>query len=200
MDTMTLTLNHASVPCCLYGSPSLRSGSASTARGSLRRPSHFAQVGRPKGWQVLAIDLPGHWAPARPGSSPGTLSPELRACSPCPDRSGTAWPPGPSALGAWFSLAGLSGPPPGPSPLRLPGAGHGRLIQEMMSWAGVTESRLESGEISTEFSETLSWPLSPVRPCPPCLPLGDPHPSSGPKGPSWYPRTQWTALPAACCS
>ncbi len=34
-----------------------------------------------------------------------------------------------------------------------------RLIQEMMSWAGVTESRLEAeGEISTEFGETLSWP------------------------------------------
>ena len=33
-----------------------------------------------------------------------------------------------------------------------------RLIQDMMCWAGVTESQLrEQGEIPTDFGETLSW-------------------------------------------
>lgn len=40
-----------------------------------------------------------------------------------------------------------------------------RLIQNMMSWSGVTEKQLESlGEIDTDFGETLSWQyLSYVR-------------------------------------
>ena len=64
-----------------------------------------------------------------------------------------------------------------------------RLIQEMMSWAGVTESRLEAeGEISTEFGETLSWPYLQYVRAHPCLPLGDPHPHpSGPKRTIWCP-------------
>lgn len=40
-----------------------------------------------------------------------------------------------------------------------------RLIQNMMTWSGVTEKQLESlGEIDTDFGETLSWQyLSYVR-------------------------------------
>ena len=72
MDTMTLTLNHASVPAVLYGFPSLRSGSASTARAAARRrPSPSPRWSASKGWQVLAIDLPGHGhGPAGRSSSP----------------------------------------------------------------------------------------------------------------------------------
>ena len=58
-----------------------------------------------------------------------------------------------------------------------------RLIQEMMSWAGVTESRLEAeGEISTEFGETLSWPYLQYVRAHPVSRWGDPHPHPlGPK-------------------
>ena len=80
MDTMTLTLNHASVPAVLYGSPSPQVWLCLHGKGGHKEEAEsFAQVVCPKGWQVLAIDLPGHGARS--------------------DRSGTAWPSGPSAWG-----------------------------------------------------------------------------------------------------
>ena len=107
MDTMTLTLNHASVPAVLYGFPSLRSGSASTARAAAREEAEsFAQVVCSKGWQVLAIDLPGHGA--RSGG-PELFTPLAR----CPRVERPALPVRTEwnrlalravSLGAWFSL------------------------------------------------------------------------------------------------
>lgn len=78
MDTMTLTLNHASVPAVLYGSPSPQVWLCLHGKGGRKEEAEsFAQVVCPKGWQVLAIDLPGHGhGPAgRSSSPPGTLSP-----------------------------------------------------------------------------------------------------------------------------
>lgn len=78
MDTMTLTLNHASVPAVLYGSPSPQVWLCLHGQGRPQGGAEsFAQVVCPKGWQVLAIDLPGHGhGPAgRSSSPPGTLSP-----------------------------------------------------------------------------------------------------------------------------
>ena len=127
MDTMTLTLNHASVPAVLYGSPSPQVWLCLHGKGGRKEEAEsFAQVVCPKGWQVLAIDLPGHGA--RSGGpelfTPWHAVPELRDLL---SLSGQKW--NRLALRA-VSLglvlpAGLSGPPPGPSPLRLPGAGHG---------------------------------------------------------------------------
>ena len=69
MDTMTLTLNHASVPAVLYGSPSPQVWLCLHGKGGRKEEAEsFAQVVCPKGWQVLAIDLPGHGA--RSGGSP----------------------------------------------------------------------------------------------------------------------------------
>ena len=60
MDTMTLTLNHASVPAVLYGSPSPQVWLCLHGKGGRKEEAEsFAQVVCPKGWQVLAIDLPG---------------------------------------------------------------------------------------------------------------------------------------------
>ena len=81
MDTMTLTLNHASVPAVLYGSPSPQVWLCLHGKGGRKEEAEsFAQVVCPKGWQVLAIDLPGHGA--RSGGpelfTPWHAVPELR--------------------------------------------------------------------------------------------------------------------------
>lgn len=127
MDTMTLTLNHASVPAVLYGFPSPQVWLCLHGKGGRKEEAEsFAQVVCSKGWQVLAIDLPGHGA--RSGGpelfTPWHAVPELRDLL---SLSGQKWNRLPSGRqpGGLVLPAGLSGPPPGPSPLRLPGAGHG---------------------------------------------------------------------------
>ena len=162
MDTMTLTLNHASVPAVLYGSPSPQVWLCLHGKGGRKEEAEsFAQVVCPKGWQVLAIDLPGHGA--RSGGpelfTPWHAVPELRDLL---SLSGQKWNRlalRAVSLGAWFSLLAFQDRPLDRALFVSPVLDMERLIQEMMSWAGVTESRLEAeGEISTEFGETLSWP------------------------------------------
>ena len=200
MDTMTLTLNHASVPAVLYGSPSPQVWLCLHGKGGRKEEAEsFAQVVCPKGWQVLAIDLPGHGA--RSGGpelfTPWHAVPELRDLL---SLSGQKWNRlalRAVSLGAWFSLLAFQDRPLDRALFVSPVLDMERLIQEMMSWAGVTESRLEAER----------FPLSSVRPCPgpisstsaPTLsPAGRPPPaSSGPKRTIWCPETQWTALPAA---
>ena len=162
MDTMTLTLNHASVPAVLYGSPSPQVWLCLHGKGGRKEEAEsFAQVVCPKGWQVLAIDLPGHGA--RSGGpelfTPWHAVPELRDLL---SLSGQKWNRlalRAVSLGAWFSLLAFQDRPLDRALFVSPVLDMERLIQEMMSWAGVTESRLEAEwEISTEFGETLSWP------------------------------------------
>ena len=161
MDTMTLTLNHASVPAVLYGSPSPQVWLCLHGKGGRKEEAEsFAQVVCPKGWQVLAIDLPGHGA--RSGGpelfTPWHAVPELRDLL---SLSGQKWNRlalRAVSLGAWFSLLAFQDRPLDRALFVSPVLDMERLIQEMMSWAGVTESRLEAEwEISTEFGETLSW-------------------------------------------
>ena len=74
MDTMTLTLNHASVPAVLYGFPSPQVWLCLHGKGGRKEEAEsFAQVVCPKGYQVLSIDL--HGPAGRSSSPPGTLSP-----------------------------------------------------------------------------------------------------------------------------
>ena len=162
MDTMTLTLNHASVPAVLYGFPSPQVWLCLHGKGGRKEEAEsFAQVVCSTGWQVLAIDLPGHGA--RSGGpelfTPWHAVPELRDLL---SLSGQKWNRlalRAVSLGAWFSLLAFQDHPLDRALFVSPVLDMERLIQEMMSWAGVTESRLEAeGEISTEFGETLSWP------------------------------------------
>ena len=192
MDTMTLTLNHASVPAVLYGSPSPQVWLCLHGKGGRKEEAEsFAQVVCPKGWQVLAIDLPGHGA--RSGGpelfTPWHAVPELRDLL---SLSGQKWNRlalRAVSLGAWFSLLAFQDRPLDRALFVSPVLDMERLIQEMMSWAGVTESRLEAeGEISTEFGETLSWPYLQYVRAPPGNPRGAPPPHPlGPKGPSGAP-------------
>ena len=162
MDTMTLTLNHASVPAVLYGFPSPQVWLCLHGKGGRKEEAEsFAQVVCPKGWQVLAIDLPGHGA--RSGGpelfTPWHAVPELRDLLSLAGQKWNRLALRAVSLGAWFSLLAFQDRPLDRALFVSPVLDMERLIQEMMSWAGVTESRLEAeGEISTEFGETLSWP------------------------------------------
>ena len=124
MDTMTLTLNHASVPAVLYGSP-VPSGLALPPRQG--RPQGGGRVLRPGGLpQGLAgtghrpARPRGHGPAGRSSSPPWHAVPELRDLL---SLSGQKWNRlalRAVSLGGVVLPAGLSGPPPGPSPLRLP--------------------------------------------------------------------------------
>ena len=202
MDTMTLTLNHASVPAVLYGSPSPQVWLCLHGKGGRKEEAEsFAQVVCPKGWQVLAIDLPGHGA--RSGGpelfTPWHAVPELRDLL---SLSGQKWNRlalRAVSLGAWFSLLAFQDRPLDRALFVSPVLDMERLIQEMMSWAGVTESRLEAeGEISTEFGETLSWPYLQYVRAPPGCPGGAPTPQhGGPKGQKGAPATLGRAHPVS---
>ena len=161
MDTITLTLNHASVPAVLYGSPSPQVWLCLHGKGGRKEEAEsFAQVVCPKGWQVLAIDLPGHGA--RSGGpelfTPWHAVPELRDLL---SLSGQKWNRlalRAVSLGAWFSLLAFQDRPLDRALFVSPVLDMERLIQEMMSWAGVTESRLEAEGclLYTSRSQTMT--------------------------------------------
>lgn len=62
------------------------------------------------------------------------------------------------SIGAYFTMLALHDRKVGKALFISPILNMERLIHDMMSWAGVTESELhEKGEIPTDFGETLSW-------------------------------------------
>ncbi len=70
-----------------------------------------------------------------------------------------------NSIGAFFSLSALDETLVDEAYLISPVVDMEKLIQNMLSWAGVTEQDLaEKQEIPTDFGETLSWPyLTYVR-------------------------------------
>lgn len=120
----------------------------------------FARVVCPKGWQVLAVDLPEHGArrggPA--GFDPWHAVPELQAVLAWARRR---WPRAAlraTSLGAWFSMLAFGGEALERALFVSPVLDMEKLIRDMMLWAGIDEQRLRAeGEIATDFGETLSW-------------------------------------------
>ena len=70
-----------------------------------------------------------------------------------------------NSIGAWLSMLALAGKPVDTCLFVSPVVDMENMIQNMMTWAGVTEERLKAeGEIPTDFGQTLSWEyLSYVR-------------------------------------
>ena len=120
----------------------------------------FGEIVCPRGWQVLAADLPEHGSRKGEKESfdPWHVVPELKSLLAYARARWSRVALRANSIGAWFSMLAFQEEPLEQclfvSPvLNMPG-----LIGRMMQWAGVTEEELEAREtIETSFGETLSW-------------------------------------------
>ena len=151
-------------PAALYGQPAQGVWLYVHGKNGCKEEAEtFAALACPKGWQVLAADLPEHGGrrDSPETCTPWDAVPELRRLL---DYAQGRWAKTAlrcTSLGAWFSLLAFAGMGPGVVEQALlvsPVLDMERLIRDMMDWAGVDEARLErEGEIPTDFGETLSW-------------------------------------------
>lgn len=149
------------IPAVLYGDESDRLYLfVHGKQGRKEEAAAFAKIVCPKGWQVLAIDLPRHGARqnSAPTFDPWHIVPELQAVM---GNAKTRWSEvalRATSIGAWFSLLAFQDEPLTKALFVSPVLDMERLIRNMMLWAGVEEARLEAEqEIATDFGETLSW-------------------------------------------
>ncbi len=120
----------------------------------------LAELVCPWGWQVLAIDLPGHGSrkDAADAFDPWHVVPELQTVMAYARRRWDRIALRATSIGAWFGMLAFQGEPLEQSLFVSPILNMDRLIQTMMDWAGVTEEELQAREcIQTDFGETLSW-------------------------------------------
>ena len=120
----------------------------------------FADIACPAGYQVLAIDLPGHGE--RRGETgrfnPWTAAPEVWAVFAHMKSRWDGISLRANSIGAHFSMLALSGEPLRKALFVSPIVDMPRLIADMLRWAGASEEQLrERGEIATDFGQTLSW-------------------------------------------
>ena len=128
--------------------------------GHKEEGERFAQIANPKGWQVVAIDLPQHGQ--RQGGAepflPWVVVPELEQVWQELQGRWKRIALRANSIGAWLAMLALAGKPVDTCLFVSPGVDMENLIQPMMTWAGVTEERLErEREIPTDFGQTLSW-------------------------------------------
>lgn len=128
--------------------------------GYKEEAERFAQIAVPKGWQVVGIDLPEHGQ--RQGQPerllPWTVVPELRQVWGALEQRWQRFALRANSIGAWFALLALAGKPVERCLFVSPVVDMENMIQNMMTWAGVTEERLQAEvEIPTEMGQTLSW-------------------------------------------
>lgn len=128
--------------------------------GHKEEGERFAQIANPKGWQVVAIDLPQHGQ--RQGGAepflPWVVVPELEQVWQELQGRWKRIALRANSIGAWLAMLALAGKPVDTCLFVSPVVDMEKLIQTMMTWAGVTEERLErEREIPTDFGQTLSW-------------------------------------------
>lgn len=149
------------IPAVLYGQESDRvflfiHGKHGCKEGA--KP--FAETVCPKGWQVLALDLPEHGA-RRGGDetlAPWHVVPEVQTVLAYIQSRWSRVALRADSIGAWFGMLALADTPLEQCLLVSPVLDMAALIRRMMTWAGVTEAELEAQEtILTDFGETLSW-------------------------------------------
>lgn len=147
------------IPAVLYGETAERGYLFLHGQmGYKEETEAFAQVACPKGFQVLAIDLPGHGARQGKGEElvPWTAAADIRAAL---DWAVDHWKTvslRDNSIGAYFAMLAFS--TPARALLVSPVLNMEKLILDMMGWAGVTEEQLRAqGESATSFGQTLSW-------------------------------------------
>lgn len=128
--------------------------------GHKEEGERFAQIANPKGWQVVAIDLPQHGQ--RQGGAepflPWVVVPELEQVWQELQGRWKRIALRANSIGAWLAMLALAGKPVDTCLFVSPVVDMENLIQTMMTWAGVTEERLErEREIPTDFGQTLFW-------------------------------------------
>ena len=128
--------------------------------GHKEEGERFAQIANPKGWQVVAIDLPQHGQ--RQGGAepflPWVVVPELEQVWQELQGRWKRIALRANSIGAWLAMLALAGKPVDTCLFVSPVVDMENLIQTMMTWAGVTEERLErEREIPIDFGQTLSW-------------------------------------------
>lgn len=135
--------------------------------GSKDEALDFAKTACPLGFQVIGIDLPEHGE--RKGSEekllPWVAVPEIENTYLYMKQRWKSIGVRANSIGAWLSMLALQGKEIDKALFVSPIADMENLIENMMSWANVTEEEMkEKGEISADFGETLSWEyLSWVR-------------------------------------
>lgn len=161
MQETQFKLPFGDIPGVLYGAPSSRTWLYLHGKhGCKEEAASFAALACPKGWQVLAMDLPEHGA--RKGSvetfTPWDAAPELEQLLAYARAHWEHIALRATSLGAWFSLLAFGGELLDKALFVSPVLDMERLIQDMMGWAGVSEERLAAeGEVPTHWGETLSW-------------------------------------------
>jgi alpha-beta hydrolase superfamily lysophospholipase len=129
--------------------------------GSREEALPFAQHATSQGWQVLAIDLPGHGSRLQEASAftPWEICPELQALYAYAQAN---WPTiglRANSIGAWFAMLALAEVPLDRALFVSPIVDMPRLILRRMGQAGVSLSRLrQEQEIAIDPDQALSWP------------------------------------------
>lgn len=149
------------IPAVLYGEPSGRVVLFVHGQcGCKEEGAAFAEIVCPKGFQVLAVDLPEHGARRGEtgGFNPWTAVPELQAVLEYMKPRWDEISLRAGSIGAHFSMLAFEGEPLRRALFVSPILDMELLIADMMRLAGVNEQELEArGEIATDFGQTLSW-------------------------------------------
>lgn len=150
-----------SIPAILYGEKAERVFLFIHGKcGCKEEGGDFAELACSRGWQVLAVDLPGHGVRTQEmeNFNPWHMVPELRTVMAYARERWQHVALRANSIGAWFSMLAFGQEPLEISMFVSPILDMARLIETMMQWAGVTEAELQAKEtIPTAFGETLSW-------------------------------------------
>lgn len=149
------------IPAVLYGQPSAMLYLFVHGKcGCKEEGEAFARIVCPRGWQVLAIDLPQHGERqgGRACFDPWHAVPELRTVLGYARQRWRHIALRATSIGAWFSMQAFAGQALERALFVSPVLDMHKLICNMMLWAGVDETQLQAQqEVPTDFGETLSW-------------------------------------------
>lgn len=149
------------IPAVLYGEPSEKVYLFLHGKcGYKEEGEAFAQLVSENNWQVLSIDLPEHGERKSETErfNPWCIVPELKSVLEYVHGHWKRVALRANSIGAWFAMQSFSGSEFEQSLFVSPILDMKKLIQEMMTWAKVSEERLEKEQvIETNFGETLSW-------------------------------------------
>lgn len=149
-----------SVPVILYGEEAARVFLyVHGLHGCKEEAERFAAVAVPRGWQVLAMDLPEHGG-RKDGKRlvPWDVIPELQSVLRYAGGRYATVSVYASSIGAWFSMLAFADALIEKCLFVSPLVDMPAMIRGMMAAAGVDRARLrQEKEIATDFGQTLSW-------------------------------------------